>query len=120
MYLSLISPSLVSHVFPIGSLKTLSRLRLESLSGEHNTRLCEIAQGEQKVFMLINIIKIMEQKTLGKWQLGIGVVSLIFVLWSLLNVFLIGESIISALIKIPFWLLFGLFAVLTGWYNLKK
>ncbi len=60
----------------------------------------------------------MKIKTLGKWQIGIGIVAVIFQIINfvatglLMNIWRVGTDN-------TFLLLFGIFAILTGRYTIK-
>ena len=63
----------------------------------------------------------MEQKTLGKIQVVIGIIFLLLFVYGLFVSMAVGQNIIESLLKGgPVTLLFGIFALITGWYNLKK
>jgi len=61
----------------------------------------------------------MENKTLGIIQITLGSFSLLIFIFSIIIDLWTGRGIIDLLIRSPLFLLFGLFAVLTGINNLK-
>ena len=64
----------------------------------------------------------MNQKTLGILQINIGVIFFVLLILGLIVDIMVGESVSGIILgrdSIMF-LLFGIFALTTGWYNLKN